>query len=112
MKILIKVTKELIIKSKYCDPFRSMFSCPIALAIEKLLPESLVSNYVIFGNYKIQLPTIAIKFIKNFDQASPEERLKLEPIEFEIDLPEELINEIGISEVEEVLSTSKTLEMI
>lgn len=137
MKILIKVTKEILEKSSRCIQ-ETGFNCAIALAVREIFPNSWTRSAFIhildmnqlndtkikepkksFGNlideftlFMIQLPEEAQIFIDEFDSNGIKERLEMEPISFEIDVPDELINEIGISQVFKILSESKTLEHV
>ena len=91
MKVLIKVTKDVIKKSTSCDGVRG-FNCAIALAIRELLPHSVrcttITYYIHeYPHIQIPLPQIAREFINKFDSLGSHEREELEPISFEIDLP-------------------------
>ncbi len=133
MKVLIKVTKSVLEKSKMCgkigDDDYLGFNCAIALAIRDILPNAWVGCQQIDPNLDsmirsendihsngirniLPLPEKAIEFIKKFDSISTKERVRMEPISFEIDFPDELVEKIGIDEVKEILNNSKTLELI
>jgi len=60
----------------------------------------------------ILLPKEAILFIRQFDLSTPLQRVAMNTIQFEIDVPDDLINQIGINEVYKILSESKTLEHV
>lgn len=126
MKLQINLTKEVLKESKYCknEPGEN---CAIANAIRDIFPEAMIGTSKIFfkkdskkpfdfffnsKNETIELPLIASQFIDNFDNSSPEEREKMNPISFEIIIPESIIDEIDISEVNEILSHSKTLQLV
>lgn len=135
MTILVKVTKEIIKLSAKCD---SNFSprmeydlykditktCAVSRAIVDLLPDAFVFQMSIrffhtFDDYRkslhyvyISLPNKVHTWIKEFDSLTPSARLMMDPIEFEIDIPSNLIDKIGISEVYKVLSESPTLELV
>lgn len=123
MRILIKVTKEILEASKMCGADHGSIgnNCPIALAIRNIFPIAWVSgsSIQIDGNYfwqpeSIMLPPIAVMFIMKFDKlkSKPKKRLLLHPISFEIDVPDSYIDSIGIEEVKDILSRSKTLELV
>ena len=150
MKILIKVTKEILAKSAMCGKDGLVFNkpaqytrknCAIALAVREIASNAQVSNDTIdwkgevFDQMEvmytksidwmeraaiidnvvrktIKLPIEAKKFIKQFDNSSYDQRKKMQPIEFEVEFPESLIQEIGIKDVYKVLSESKTLELV
>lgn len=120
MKVLVKITEEIIQKSLFCgtslcaDPSRG---CAIALAIREILPNARVGSDGIFADGGafgpiVGLPLKAIRFIHVFDslRSTPHLRLDMELIEFDINIPDKIISEIGISEVYKILSESKTLQ--
>lgn len=136
MKLQINITKEILEQSMWCSttiPSRSRcylynegvgFNCAVALAINKLLSHAWVCSGCIeifetldqFINdecaYKIPMPSQVEQFINMFDQKPPTERVNMTPFSFEIDVPDELINKIGIDEVYAILWQSKTLELV
>lgn len=136
MKLQINITKEILEQSMWCSTATSSrsrcylynegvgFNCAVALAINKLLPHAWVLSDSIdifetldqFINdecaYKIIMPSTVAQFIKAFDDYHPTERMNMTPFSFEIDVPEELINKIGIDEVYAILWQSKTLELV
>lgn len=140
MKILIKITEEILRKSHRCTNNYGE-NCGISLAIREVFPLSRVrsNDILVFKSeiqrrrqavtksikdaaYRIYLPEVASEFIQEFDgygyQELPgvypylEARLTMKPISFEIDIPTELIEQIGISEAYKILSESKTLELV
>lgn len=132
MKIKIKVTKEILKESMFCsynsgDEYNNRdgyeTNCAIAKAIIQLLPGAFVDgdNILFYSSYvtyqrkqplvKIELPWSAKIFIEDFDIKTPEKRAEMDPIGFEIDVPEYLIDRIGLSEVHRILKESKTLEL-
>lgn len=128
MTIKIKVTKDILERSKMCN-YKAASNCAIALAVRDLFPKALVrtrsvnllgylgvnDEFVIVPQPdKSILPFKALDFILDFDCLSdnPELRVKLEPIEFELEIPDYVIEQIGISQCYKVLSESKTLEMV
>lgn len=138
MKITIKVTKEILTKSAFCVSGKdeTLTHCAIALAVREIFPNAKVQlqHLYAFGNdtrlatYNgiatglkvpnvsskecINLPAEARVFIENFDSSYPEDRIKMPELSFEIDVPSEVIDEIGIGQVYKVLSESRTLELV
>lgn len=121
MKIKIKVTKDILDRSKLCGTNKLIIvgNCAIALAVRDIFPQAGVSAGDIYpfasnGDVysMISLPLSARSFIRAFDNFSPEGRIKMKPISFEIEVPEEIINCIGIPQVESILSNSLTLEKV
>lgn len=101
-------------------------NCAIAVAIVEIFPTAWVNgisisiyeripNLELYSEcpayYDIYLPNDVRKFIHLFDCSSPEARLLLPEFSFEIEVPQQLIDSIGIGEVYRILSESKTLEL-
>lgn len=147
MKILIKVTKEVLQRSLYCNTIfnegPTSENCAISTGIRDLFPGAQVYETAIkfsgsdsnFTDWTIGrglldmsrhslLPQAATDFIREFDSyarvedinedllVKAEKRLLLPEFSFEIDVPEEVIQQIGISQVFKVLSESPTLEHV
>lgn len=128
MKLQINITQEILQKTKNCSVFNGDMgtSCAIAEAVRDIFPNAQVSEDCIrfaeasskgaiqlnFRSEVIYLPLKAVAFIQKFDKFSPSERIKMEPISFEIIVPDSLIEDIDISEVEEILKTSLTLQLV
>lgn len=123
MKLKIKVTKEILEKSKMCGTTTQSTAenCAIALACREVFPNCAVSVNSIYidgrdcmGSPSIDLPKDARLFIMTFDRLKykPQERLLLPELEFEVELDEDVLNSINIDEVREVLKKSKTLELV
>lgn len=138
-KILVKVTKSVISRSIMCGTLpkknRVGSNCAISIAINDLLQNSWVDSICIykikdstiwseileyeipqfdFSYKKINLPIEATKFIRQFDKlkSTPQERLELPEISFEIDVPDEWLEGIAENEIKELLKESKTLELV
>ena len=121
MKILIKITKEILESSKMCEDNRGQ-NCAIGKAVADLFGViSWVTTNRIEFYEKINtlsfitatpLPDVAKQFIHDFDKKTPEERVKMTPISFEVEVPEKIIDMIGISHAYKVLSESKSLELV
>jgi hypothetical protein len=119
MKLQITVTKEILEKSMWCGTgvlANTAKNCAIALAVRDIFPEATVFplggikvNGSILEN-GIMLPQLARDFIGEFDNLSstPEKRLLLNPLEFTVELPEQIVNSINIDDI----YNSKTLELI
>lgn len=131
MKITIHVTKEVLEKTRDCkSDMKTIFNCAISYAVRQMFPYAAVHRDSIFfdtsdllpdlcgfGNLKRTnhdfaiLPIEAQEFIDEFDESSPEDRLEMQPISFDIDVPASVIEKIGLSEVYRILSESKTLTL-
>ena len=136
INLKIKVTKQVLEESKYCmyDNHEELAgrNCAISLAIRDIFPDAFVAKFHIYptkknwyidsyGNFStkhkntdnvIKLPEVAIHFINDFDGKIPEQRVLMPEIEFEISIPDELIEEINIEELKPLLQNHPTLELI
>ncbi len=137
MKIQINVTKDILERSKMCGltgtPRNTGFNCAISLAIREIFPDAWVATCKIVPflfkplyNIKevmsyevdsvtediIALPKEASEFINEFDRYGSERRSRMQPISFEIDVPDSIIEKIGISEAIEIIKNSETLELV
>jgi hypothetical protein len=119
MKIKIHVTKEILKSAMYCPSGSELTvtNCAIALATREIFPKARVERFNIqpFGapdddENSIIMTREAIGFISAFDAASPPYRATMQPFSFEVNVHEHVINRIGISQVEKILSESLTLE--
>lgn len=128
IRLKIKVTKDVIKRAMWCGTNNSegrvFTNCAIALAIRDLFPDFVVGNVgedelVIAAPETMYsystvcaLPDIAKRFIDAFDWLlyTPEKRLELDPIEFEVDIPEKYFPEI--SEVHKILANCQTMELV
>jgi len=138
MKILVKVRQEVINESSNC-PLVTKYprqkdldyvktNCMVSVAIREIFPNAITTTFYeldrLFGEIhpfgdqfdpttSIDLPQHAVEAIKAFDSYSPSERISLiKPFEFQIDVPEIVIEKIGIDEVKQVLSKSATLQLV
>lgn len=119
MKIRIHVTKEILERSKMCDSDPGT-NCAIALAVRDIFPGARVAYDTIYPFFSdegsigdgLLLPGKASKFITDFDHKDAWERMRMTPVYFEIDVPDSIIDRIGIEEVNRILSESTTLERV
>lgn len=132
-KLRINITKEVLEASKMCIAMGDSFgkqngigaNCAIALGVRDLFPKAWITTSMIYPFYfekeegkdtwsEIDLPWEARKFIHDFDalQDSPEERVKMKLISFEVEVSDEIIDELNIPEIGELLKQSKTLELV
>lgn len=115
-KLRITVTKEILEKSKNCRPefAFAVHNCAIALAVRDIFPTAEVNyDFIgIEGLETIPLPEAAIDFIEKFDDANSLEREKMDPISFEIEIPDSVINQINIDELKPLLENHPTLQLV
>lgn len=136
MKLKINVTKEVLRKSMWCKTDKmvplypghkgSTTNCAITYALHEVFPCVITTHQSVWFYGTLEdiskdvsigravLPSIATNFIDKFDSLvhRPEKRLELPEISFEIDVHESVIDSIGINEVKELISKSKTLEIV
>lgn len=119
-KLKIKVTKEILKKTKHCTKDYAYANCAIAESVRDLFPMAAVMRDVIYVHVKdvgnlfapvIILPPAASDFIECFDLNTPKERLEMEPIEFEVEVPDRFLESINIDEIRQLLINHPTLEL-
>lgn len=122
MKTQIKITKEIYQRSMMCGVQTQSHlmlpiskNCAIALAVREIDKRASVGATRIKWYGIIEesvLPERAQLMIHVFDTLvhTPEQRPKLEEFTFEIELPDALIEKIGIEEAYDAISNSSTLE--
>jgi len=119
----IKVTKEILKKSMWCGTSAGrgqiITNCAVALAVRDIFPRATVGYSSISTGFNkiITMPPEVKLFIEYFDtlKYAPEERLKMSELEFEIEIPDEIISKIGngnIEEVKTIIRNSETLELV
>ena len=131
-KLKIKVTKEILRQTCNCGNGNALEGqlnshCAIAVAIRDVFPEALVEELGIFLNHKeyvakwhtqnpdkfdIKLPAKASRFILNFDLNDAIERMAMNPIEFEVEIPDWIIETINLEELKPLLENHPTLELV
>lgn len=133
VNIKIKITKDILEKSTICAEggVSRNTNCAFAHAVRDILPEALVTKFTIipFGYFKdsylacisqIKNQSFSItpemkEYIADFDSCySKEDILALPEKEFELELPDWVVNRIGngnVEEVKNIISQSKTLEL-
>ena len=120
--IKIKVTREILEKSAYCDLSKVGENCAIALAVRDVLPMANVGSSSIypFGTgtrqhclMEIQLPELAQNFITAFDRNSPLCRLEFPEVEFDVEVPDDVLEMIApIEELKKQLFNHPTLQLV
>jgi hypothetical protein len=111
-KLKINVTKENILNGTKC----SGSHCAIAIAIKDIFPNAWVCQKYMrtdVANYKeiIYLSEEVVSFINRFDRATTEDRELINPISFEINIPDSVIEKINIDEIRESLINHPNLEL-
>lgn len=121
MKIKIKVTKDILKRSAMCGTFSQIAkvieNCAIALAVREVFPNAVVGQTSIrpFGyniTPSIELPRCAKHFIKLFDKSCPIQRVSMPEFEFTVDVPDSVIDKIGIKDAIDIINKSETLELV
>lgn len=116
----IKVTKDILEKSKWCgrDGKAISFNCAVSLAVRDIFKNGQVDGeyfYPRMGKYYglgILLPHGTQCYVRSFDRSSPSERLHLPEHEFEVSIPDQIVNQINIDELRPLLENHPTLELI
>jgi hypothetical protein len=111
MKLTIKITKDILERSKLCGLDNKLIgkNCAIACAVRDIFPYTEVTDTKIFlfdreipdDEYrpneaicKIPLPKEATEFIVEFDNTSSRNRPFMNSVEFDIEIPDEIIEKI------------------
>ena len=91
-------------------------NCAVAIALRQIFPDAHVSSSLIFPfgtdtaakDLKISLPVVAQQFIKLFDgfHLVPNVRLLLPAFEFDIEVPDDVIDAINIDDITALLTTN------
>lgn len=123
LTLKIKVTKDVLKASKMCGftTGRIGRTCAVAVAVRDVFPHVSVGTDRIFffrndDNTDVlaycSLPVEARKFLEEFDCASPEERVKMGELEFEIQVPDIVVELLNIDDVKEILKECETIELV
>lgn len=118
-KLKIKVTKDVLQKSKYCGILESgkiTENCAIAVAVRGIFPRAHVNHSNIVYSYGTQetgpivsqLPYKAKEFISVFDKSTPDQRVAMPELEFEVSVPDAVIDTINIEDIKKCA----TLELV
>ncbi len=135
-KIRIKITQEILQQSALCPKqgYQAMTNCAFALAVRDILPNAYVFYEVIrpfgcpnvMGMYSssrdcdkihqgkfVTTPTMR-DFISRFDDSSYSERLLMKGEEFELEIPDWVVDELAQQEVDfvQAVLNSPTLELV
>lgn len=124
-RIKIKVDKSVLEKSKNCGALMCTTNCAVAVAMREIFPTARVNNVAI-GYYRNEedgkgydfigistLPIEARAFINLFDRTPVNERIHLPETEFEINVPDEVIDQIKIKgDLEEIFAQSSTMSLV
>lgn len=98
--------------------YRRGQNCAIALAIKDIFPDSWVGaagidiDYNGIFNKVIDLPEEVIHFIKEFDKNSPEQRIDMTSISFDIEIPNNVVETINIEDIKPLLINHPTLQLV
>lgn len=114
--LTIHITKEVLEESKNCSGAKGR-TCAVAVAIRHIWPKAYVCTDEAYLNGKwykdvAKLPLMAQNFIDGFDRSTPEVRIAMEPISFNIVVPDEVINQINIDEVLKLANTVTRKEVL
>lgn len=132
--IQINITKDVLKQSMFCavGPGKDKEvgkNCAIAVAIRSLFPNATIGSDKVYFNLQPNdindgrilpsalqaiLPYEASEFIAEFDvlKKAPEKRLLMKEISFPLEIPDSLIDDIGIEEIHEVLKNCETMSLL
>lgn len=115
MLLKITISKEVLECAKMCGTDDTGHNCAVALAVRDIFPlawvrRTEINPFGIYEGYRIKLPQDATDFIDEFDwlRNKPEQRPLLPPFSFTVELPDEVVERIDISDIEKSL----TLELV
>jgi hypothetical protein len=124
-KLKIKVTKDILYESRFCGKgvggAKAVgVSCAVSLAVRDVFPLAFVSREKIkvdgaFDNSEyapIHLPVEAVRYIEQFDTSTISERLNMDEIEFEVEIPDSILEKINIDEIKPLLINHPTLKLV
>lgn len=127
-KIRIYITKEVLDQSCFCLDDDLSNNCAIALAIRDIFPKgqvfleggdfkaqmSVIQGVCAMSEDKIDLSMEATAFIRAFDLKRPLERRQMEPMSFEIEISDNILERYFPipEELKAILSSSPTLELV
>lgn len=121
VKLKIKITKEILRRSKDC--IFTTRNCAFSLAMRDIFPDAWVAAKVVFpfvGDLmppqRLFLPEFALtkemsQFIRKFDSSTPSQREEFDEQEFEVEIPDNIVEMINIEEVKELLKDHPLLEI-
>ena len=129
MELKVKVTKEILEKSKNCGELcwrdAPVYSnCAVALAVRDIFPFASVVYYAFEPFFcdeskepdikYIQAPHNGVDFIELFDSSTPKERLQLPETVVTLQITDEIIDVLNtqIDNWEEVVNASPILELV
>lgn len=121
MKLKIKVTKEIIKKAMWCGVMEMtsyVSNCAVALAVREVFPHAkFLGSDIVIGKVstaRISVPAWVTEWVTMFDRyiCDPVKRLELDPIEFKVELTDEIIDLINIDEAKRIIAESSTLELV
>jgi len=137
MQLTVNITQEILEKSKMCgigeeknsgmigqncaigcaivDLFglRSWVGCSHIIIYEGDIDPSTSSFGEIVGS--IPLPIEAFEFIEKFDRSSPTDRVNIKPFNFNIEVPDDLLETLvplNMDEIRNLISNSKSLSLV
>jgi len=116
MKIKIKITKDVLERSKFCgfnydNGGLPSENCAIAVAVRDIFSDARVGYSTISTRFGI-IRHPNREFVTEFDKLRAEERVKMTPFDFYIDVPDSIIEKIGINEAIEIINKSDSLELV
>lgn len=116
-KLKIKITKEILAQPCICDQIPS--TCAFARAVRDIFPEARVGSDSItpFWESADVLRDFPVSldmrlFIEKFDNTHTNQRINLPEQEFELEIPDWVINRINLDELKPLLENHPNLELV
>lgn len=110
----IKITKDILVRSSFCDGSKINENCAFAVALRDIFPDARVGYTTVFlstSEAYFGISQDMTDFIREFDHSTPEERKTLPEQEFEVEIPDYILETINIDEVTETLKDHPVLTL-
>ncbi len=118
VKIKIKITKDIVLSAHPCKAAE----CAFALAVRDIFPDARVKRFSIYPfSYMRSVEAMSMcfpisaemtKFIDWFDTSTQKEKEKFTEREFELEIPDWVIERINIDEVKTLLQDHPILMLV
>jgi hypothetical protein len=114
VKLKIKITRDIVLSSKHCHGTQ----CAFANAVRDILPNAWISSFTIYpfseisnDTRKFDLSKEMSEFVFWFDIANQDEKEMFTEKEFELEIPDWVIDEIDIESIRPLLQNHPTLTL-
>ena len=120
IKLQVKVTKEILRESMYCNQ-QYHNNCAIAIAIKEIFPKSETYGESVFilGSDSEVYPIMGLEakhdgkeFIEKFDKSNPQKRSLMPETIVTLDITDEILEKINLEDMSNMVSKIEHLELI